>query len=100
MNVARTTLSSKILSQHKDFFANLAVDAVLRYVLSYYCGSLNNIKYKKRILIQPVDSIYSAEVISCKILKCVDHTNCVEKEERKKYKIASVKKPSFWFINS
>merc|ERR1719239_1364729 len=30
MNVARTTLSSKILSQHKDFFANLAVDAVLR----------------------------------------------------------------------
>merc|ERR1719195_668448 len=30
MNIARTTLSSKILSQHKDFFANLAVDAVLR----------------------------------------------------------------------
>ena len=30
MNIARTTLSSKILSQHKDFFSNLAVDAVLR----------------------------------------------------------------------
>lgn len=30
MNIARTTLSSKILHQHKDFFANLAVDAVLR----------------------------------------------------------------------
>jgi T-complex protein 1 subunit beta len=30
MNIARTTLSSKILSQHKDFFANLAVTAVLR----------------------------------------------------------------------
>merc|ERR1719295_1686076 len=30
MNIARTTISSKILSQHKDFFANLAVDAVLR----------------------------------------------------------------------
>merc|ERR1712025_678528 len=30
LNIARTTLSSKILSQHKDFFANLAVDAVLR----------------------------------------------------------------------
>merc|ERR550525_628335 len=30
MNIARTTLSSKILSQHKDFFAKLAVDAVLR----------------------------------------------------------------------
>merc|ERR1711990_371563 len=30
MSIARTTLSSKILSQHKDFFSNLAVDAVLR----------------------------------------------------------------------
>merc|ERR1712012_169239 len=30
MNIARTTLSSKILSQHKDFFSKLAVDAVLR----------------------------------------------------------------------
>jgi len=30
MNIARTTLSSKILCQHKDFFSNLAVDAVMR----------------------------------------------------------------------
>ncbi|ESO01981.1 hypothetical protein HELRODRAFT_94341 [Helobdella robusta] len=30
MNIARTTLSSKILTQYKDHFANLAVDAVLR----------------------------------------------------------------------
>ncbi|EEB05975.1 chaperonin-containing T-complex beta subunit Cct2 [Schizosaccharomyces japonicus yFS275] len=30
MNIARTTLSSKILSQSKDHFAKLAVDAVLR----------------------------------------------------------------------
>merc|ERR1719199_1312995 len=30
MNVARTTLSSKILTQDKDHFANLAVDAILR----------------------------------------------------------------------
>jgi len=29
-NIARTTLSSKVLSQEKDYFANLAVDAVLR----------------------------------------------------------------------
>lgn len=28
--IAKTTLSSKILAQHKDFFAELAVDAVLR----------------------------------------------------------------------
>lgn len=30
LNIARTTLSSKILCQHKEFFSNLAVDAVLR----------------------------------------------------------------------
>jgi len=30
MNIARTTLSSKILSQHKEHFSRLAVDAVLR----------------------------------------------------------------------
>ena len=30
MNIARTTLSSKILSQHKEFFAKIAVDSVLR----------------------------------------------------------------------
>ncbi|KAL6057917.1 T-complex protein 1 subunit beta [Balamuthia mandrillaris] len=30
MNIARTTLSSKILRQHKDHFSKLAVDAVLR----------------------------------------------------------------------
>ncbi|KAH7101125.1 t-complex protein 1 beta subunit (tcp-1-beta) [Auriculariales sp. MPI-PUGE-AT-0066] len=29
-NIAKTTLSSKVLSQDKDYFANLAVDAVLR----------------------------------------------------------------------
>eukprot|EP01017_Pseudomicrothorax_dubius_P016194 TRINITY_DN183_c0_g1_i1.p1 TRINITY_DN183_c0_g1~~TRINITY_DN183_c0_g1_i1.p1 ORF type:complete len:542 (+),score=221.15 TRINITY_DN183_c0_g1_i1:135-1760(+) len=30
MNIARTTLSSKLLTQEKDYFAKLAVDAVLR----------------------------------------------------------------------
>lgn len=30
LNIARTTLSSKILSQHKEHFAKLSVDAVLR----------------------------------------------------------------------
>ena len=30
MNIARTTLSSKILAQHKDYFAKMCVDAVVR----------------------------------------------------------------------
>jgi chaperonin GroEL (HSP60 family) len=29
-DIARTTLSSKVLTQDKDYFANLAVDSVLR----------------------------------------------------------------------
>lgn len=30
LNIARTTLSSKLLTHHKDHFAKLAVDAVMR----------------------------------------------------------------------
>ncbi len=37
-NIARTTLSSKVLAQDKEYFANLAVDAVLRLKVS---GSTN-----------------------------------------------------------
>ncbi|XP_067142299.1 T-complex protein 1 subunit beta [Centruroides vittatus] len=46
MNIARTTLSSKILSQHKDFFAQLAVDAVLRLKGS---GNLQAIQIIKKL---------------------------------------------------
>ncbi|KAH8409259.1 hypothetical protein KR009_011387, partial [Drosophila setifemur] len=45
LNIARTTLSSKILHQHKDFFANLAVDAVLRLKGS---GELRSIQIIKK----------------------------------------------------
>lgn len=34
LNIAQTTLSSKILVHHRDHFANLAVDAVLRLKVS------------------------------------------------------------------
>merc|ERR1719452_10849 len=44
MNIAGTTLSSKILAQHKDFFSKLAVDAVLRLKGS---GSLDAIQIIK-----------------------------------------------------
>ena len=29
-NIARTTLSSKLLTQHKDFFAEICVNAILK----------------------------------------------------------------------
>lgn len=45
MNIARTTLSSKILAQHKDFFSGLAVDAILRLKSS---GNLDAIQIIKK----------------------------------------------------
>jgi T-complex protein 1 subunit beta len=46
MNIARTTLSSKILTQHRDYFAKLAVDAVLRLKGS---GNLDAIQIMKKL---------------------------------------------------
>ena len=44
LNIARTTLSSKILTAHKDFFSNMAVEAVLRLKKS---GNLDAIQITK-----------------------------------------------------
>merc|ERR1711994_27226 len=44
MNIVRTTLSSKILSQHKDFFSKMAVDAVLRLKKSSNLDAIQIIK--------------------------------------------------------
>lgn len=46
MNIARTTLSSKLLTQHKDHFARLAVQAVLRLKGS---GNLEAIQIIKKL---------------------------------------------------
>ena len=45
LNIARTTLSSKILAQHKEHFSKLAVDAVLRLKGS---GNLSAIQIIKK----------------------------------------------------
>lgn len=45
INIAKTTLSSKILSQDKELFSNLAVDAILRLKGS---TNLNNIQIIKK----------------------------------------------------
>lgn len=49
-NIARTTLSSKILSQHKEYFSKLAVDAVLRLKGSGNLSSIQVIKIKGGVL--------------------------------------------------
>jgi len=46
INIARTTLSSKILASSKDYFAKLAVDAVMRLKGS---TELNNIQIVKKV---------------------------------------------------
>ncbi|TMS35239.1 hypothetical protein L596_002684 [Steinernema carpocapsae] len=46
LNIARTTLSSKILNQHKEHFAKLAVDAVMRLNGS---GNLDAIQIIKKL---------------------------------------------------
>jgi len=43
-NIARTTLSSKVVSQDKDYFAKLVVDAVLRLKGSTNLESIQIIK--------------------------------------------------------
>lgn len=45
LKIATTTLSSKLLTHEKDFFANLAVDAVLRLKGT---GNLDYIKIIKK----------------------------------------------------
>jgi T-complex protein 1 subunit beta len=52
-NIARTTLSSKILTANKDYFANLAVDAVLRIKKT---GTLEAIQIIKKLGGQLKDS--------------------------------------------
>jgi T-complex protein 1 subunit beta len=46
LNIARTTLSSKILQQYKDLYSNLAVEAVLRLKGS---GNLDAIQIIKKL---------------------------------------------------
>ncbi|PKI85839.1 T-complex protein 1 subunit beta [Malassezia vespertilionis] len=56
LNIARTTLSSKVLSQAKDYFANLAVDAILRLKGS---TNLENIQIIKKLGGKLTDSYLS-----------------------------------------
>lgn len=45
LNIARTTLSSKILNQYKDFFSKMAVDAVMRL---HESGNLEHVQIIKK----------------------------------------------------
>ena len=67
MNIARTTLSSKLLNVEKDHFARLAVDAVLRLKGS---GNLDYIQLIKKPggNFHHLTLVYSIQIICTVIL--------------------------------
>ncbi|CAO1613585.1 unnamed protein product [Sympodiomycopsis kandeliae] len=82
MNIARTTLSSKVLSADKDYFANLAVDAVLRLKGS---TNLENIQIIKKVGGKLTDSYLDEGFILDKKIG----TNCPKRMEKAKILIAN-----------
>ena len=82
MNIARTTLSSKVLSADKDYFAKLAVDAVLRLKGS---TNLENIQIIKRAGGKLTDSYLDEGFILDKKIG----TNCPKRIENAKILIAN-----------
>ncbi len=70
INIARTTLSSKLLTHEKDFFANLVVDAVLRFK-----DSTPNLEYIK-ILKKPGGSLKESFLVDGLILEKSISTGC------------------------
>ncbi|KAI1788907.1 chaperonin Cpn60/TCP-1 family [Ganoderma leucocontextum] len=82
VNIARTTLSSKVLSQDKEYFANLAVDAVLRLKGS---TNLEHIQIIKRAGGKLTDSYLDEGFILDKTIG----TNCPKRLENAKILIAN-----------
>lgn len=82
MNIARTTLSSKVLSQDKDYFANLAVDAVLRLKGS---TDLEHIQIIKKVGGKLTDSYLDEGFILDKTIA----VNCPKRLEKAKILIAN-----------
>ncbi|KZT13215.1 uncharacterized protein LAESUDRAFT_719549 [Laetiporus sulphureus 93-53] len=81
-NIARTTLSSKVLSQDKDYFANLAVDAVLRLKGS---TDLDHIQVIKKVGEKLTDSYLDEGFILDKTIGI----NCPKRLENAKILIAN-----------
>ncbi|KAH9054164.1 chaperonin Cpn60/TCP-1 family [Lactarius vividus] len=82
INIARTTLSSKVLSQDKNYFANLAVDAVLRLKGS---TDLDHIQVIKKVGGKLTDSYLDEGFILDKSLG----TNCPKRVEDARILIAN-----------
>ncbi|KAF9782338.1 chaperonin Cpn60/TCP-1 family [Thelephora terrestris] len=82
VNIARTTLSSKVLSQDKNYFSNLAVDAVLRLKGS---TDLDHIQIIKKVGGKLTDSYLDEGFILDKTIG----VNCPKRLENAKILIAN-----------
>jgi len=82
VNIARTTLSSKVLSQDKSYFSNLAVDAVLRLKGS---TDLDHIQIIKKVGGKLTDSYLDEGFILDKTIG----VNCPKRLENAKILIAN-----------
>lgn len=82
MNIARTTLSSKLLTDDREHFAQLAVDAVLRL------KGVNNLDYIK-IIKKPGATMRDSFLAEGFILEKSISTGCPKKKENPKILIAN-----------
>ncbi|KAJ9118965.1 T-complex protein 1 subunit beta [Naganishia onofrii] len=90
-NIARTTLSSKVLAQDKDYFANLAVDAVLRLKGS---TDLEHIQIIKKVGGKLTDSYLDEGFILDKTIG----VNCPKRIENAKILIANTCESQYSFL--
>jgi T-complex protein 1 subunit beta len=82
MNIARTTLSSKLLTTDREHFAQLAVDAVMRL------DGNNNLDYIK-IIKKPGGTMTNSFMAEGFILEKTISTGCPKKKENPKILIAN-----------
>jgi T-complex protein 1 subunit beta len=82
INIARTTLSSKLLTHDKDFFSNLVVDSVLRFKES---PNLEHIKIIKK----PGGSLRESFLVDGLILEKAISTGCPKIKKNAKILVAN-----------
>lgn len=82
INIARTTLSSKLLTHEKDFFANLVVDSVLRFKET---PNLEHIKIIKK----PGGSLKESFLVDGLILEKSISTGCPKFKKNAKILVAN-----------
>merc|ERR1712180_471312 len=69
-NIARTTLSSKLLTQHKDFFANICVDAIMKIKVEKICKYDMNVFINRQLIYN-----YPEQLFADKNIMAIEHAD-------------------------